>query len=72
LEKEGVEDVDGIIFGFFALSAILFFGTVHYFMAAQKPGMYPPKNILRRRAGVLGSGGVITLILGVLLWVAVK
>ncbi|MGM0846388.1 MAG: hypothetical protein ACQEUT_15545 [Bacillota bacterium] len=64
--------MDGIIFGFFALSLILFFGTVHYFMAAQKSGMYPPKNFLKRRAGVLGAGGVITLLLGILLWVAVR
>jgi hypothetical protein len=67
-----VGDVDGIIFGFFALSAILFFGMLHYIMAIQKPGMYPPKNILKRRAGVLGTGGVVALLLGILLWLAVK
>jgi hypothetical protein len=72
LRKERVEAVDGIIFGFFALSVILFFGMIHYFMATQKSGMYPPKNILRRRAGVLGTGGVIALLLGILLWLAAK
>ncbi|RIW35360.1 hypothetical protein D3H55_08170 [Bacillus salacetis] len=64
--------MDGIIFGFFALSAILFFGMIHYFMATQKTGVYPPKNILKRRAGVLGTGGIISLLLGILLWLAVK
>ncbi len=60
--------MDGIIFGFFALSGVLFLGMIHYFLATHKPGMYPPKKVLRKRAGVLASSGAFCLILGVLFW----
>ncbi|WP_335872023.1 hypothetical protein [Bacillus sp. 2205SS5-2] len=62
--------MNGVVFGFFALSIILFFGTFHYILASQKPGMYPPKNLLKRRASVLAGGGCIVFILGLLLWFA--
>ncbi|MGM0841199.1 MAG: hypothetical protein ACQEWE_10745 [Bacillota bacterium] len=64
--------MDGIIFGFFALCAVLFLSMVYNFISIQRPGMYPPKSILKKRAAIMGSGGVITFLIGVLLWVAVK
>jgi hypothetical protein len=58
--------MDGLIFGFFALSAVLFFGMLHYLSASRRPGMYPPKKILKKRAMVLGSSGGAALLLAIL------
>ncbi|MGR3763438.1 hypothetical protein [Rossellomorea sp. NS-SX7] len=62
--------MDGIIFGFFALSGVLFLCMVYNFIKIQRPGMYPPKNMLKRRASIMGTGGVITFLIGVLFWFA--
>ncbi|RLQ97294.1 hypothetical protein [Falsibacillus albus] len=59
--------MSGVIFCFYAISAVLFFGTFHYLIAIKRPGIYPPKNLMKKRAGVLGAGGIIVLILGLLL-----
>ncbi|KPL61525.1 hypothetical protein [Rossellomorea vietnamensis] len=64
--------MDGIIFGFFALSTVLFLSMVYNFISIQRPGMYPPKNILKKRATILGAGGLITFLIGILLWFAVS
>ncbi|PFA62571.1 hypothetical protein CN378_20315 [Bacillus sp. AFS015802] len=64
--------MDGIIFGFFALSGVLFLSMVYNFISIQRPGMYPPKNILKKRATILGSGGLITFLIGILFWFAVS
>ncbi|WP_064092135.1 hypothetical protein [Rossellomorea aquimaris] len=63
--------MDGIIFGFFALSGVLFLSMVYNFISIQKPGMYPPKNILKKRAAILGSGGLVTFLVGVFCWLIV-
>ncbi|MDE3838129.1 hypothetical protein C0966_01855 [Bacillus methanolicus] len=57
----------GIIFCFFVLSAVLLYGTIHYLIATKKPGVYPPKHVLKKRAGTLAAGGIAVLILGILL-----
>ncbi|XXM73987.1 hypothetical protein ACQ0QQ_08905 [Lysinibacillus sphaericus] len=62
--------MDGIIFGFFALSVVLFLSMVYNFIGIQRPGIYPPKNMLKRRAAMLGSGGVISFLIGILFWFA--
>ncbi|AIE59253.1 hypothetical protein [Bacillus methanolicus] len=59
--------MDGIIFGFFVLSAVLLIGTVLNLIATKKPGIYPPKYILKKRAGILAAGGIAVLFLGILL-----
>ncbi|MDQ0214757.1 hypothetical protein J2S13_001154 [Oikeobacillus pervagus] len=61
--------MDGVIFGLFALSAVFFFGMFHYIFALYRPGIYPPKNILKKRAGFLGMSGLVTFLIGVLLTV---
>ncbi|MEI5906452.1 hypothetical protein WAK64_05210 [Bacillus spongiae] len=64
--------MNGVVFGFFALSIVLFFGTFHYLLASQKPGMYPPKNIVKKRAVLLGSAGAIVFVIGLILWLFSK
>jgi hypothetical protein len=66
-DQKRSDGMGGIIFGFFAVSAILFFGTIHYIIASYRPGMYPPKNILKKRALVLAGGGAIMMLVGWLL-----
>jgi hypothetical protein len=59
--------MDGIIFGFFVVSACLLIGMIYYFIATKKPGVYPPKHVLKKRAGALGASGIAVLFLGILL-----
>lgn len=47
----------------FFISAILFFGTIHFWLAYKRPGVYPPKQVMKSRALTLaGAGGVLFLI----------
>jgi len=51
---------------FFAFSAILFFGTIRYLLELKRPGVYPPKQVLKKRAAVLAGGGGISLLVAVM------
>ncbi|MCM3767367.1 hypothetical protein [Neobacillus niacini] len=52
---------------FFILCAISFLGAGKYFMDLQRPGVYPPKQVLKKRAGTLAAGGGVCLLIGFLL-----
>ncbi|WP_246234454.1 hypothetical protein [Bacillus aquiflavi] len=56
----------GVTFILFSISIVLFLGTLYYLLAAQKSGVYPPRQVLRKRAGVLAGGGVFFLTLGII------
>lgn len=56
-----------VIVTFFILCAILFFGTFKYLVDLKKPGVYPPKRELRKRAAALAVGGGICLLLALML-----
>ncbi|MGX1265039.1 5-bromo-4-chloroindolyl phosphate hydrolysis protein [Rossellomorea marisflavi] len=60
--------MDGIIFGFFALSVILVISMVYNIMSFKRPGIYPPKSILKKRAGMMGTAGAASLVIGSILW----
>jgi hypothetical protein len=64
--KEGTE-MDGIIFGLFALSAVLLFGAFYNTISLKKPGFYPPKKILKKRAALLAASGFLGFLLGMFL-----
>ncbi len=51
----------------FFLGAILLIGTLYYIASFQRPGIYPPKKVLRQRALTLGVAGLIFIIIGVLI-----
>ncbi len=48
----------------FFISSILFFGTIHYWIAYKKPGVYPPKPVLRNKALTLAAAGAVLLGVG--------
>ena len=50
----------------FLVSIAFFVGAVHNLLALNKPGMYPPKALLRKRAGSLAGGGAIFLLIGII------
>lgn len=52
----------------FLISIVFFAGAVHNLLALKKPGMYPPKALLRKRAGSLAGGGAILLVIGVIFY----
>lgn len=40
-------------------------GAAYNFFALKKPGIYPPKKVLRKRAGFLAAGGALFLLIGI-------
>jgi hypothetical protein len=47
----------------FILSAVLLFGTSKFLLDLTRPGVYPPKQVIKKRALALaGSGGICLLI----------
>jgi hypothetical protein len=50
----------------FILSGAFFIGMFKCMVNIHKPGIYPPKKRLKRRAGILAAGGGILLILGMI------
>lgn len=48
----------------FFISFAFFAGAVHNLLALKKPGVYPPKVILRKRVVSLAGGGGVLLLLG--------
>ncbi|MGM7682795.1 hypothetical protein ACSVDA_11645 [Cytobacillus sp. Hm23] len=47
----------------FVLSLLFFVGMINYFSLIQRAVAYPPKQILRQKAAVLGGGGCVCLLL---------
>lgn len=56
----------------FIIGALLLVGMIHYFLAHQRPGIYPPKRILKQRAVTLGGVGTLFIILGLLFMASLK
>lgn len=48
----------------FIISAILLMAACHYLLAFLKPGVYPPKQVLKGKALILGCAGAILLFIG--------
>jgi hypothetical protein len=61
---KGGSRLDGIIFGLFALSIVLLFGAVYNALSIKRPGFYPPKKVLKRRAVLLAVVGGAGILLG--------
>ncbi|MBS4177505.1 hypothetical protein [Lederbergia citrea] len=57
---------------FIMIGIILLVGMLHFLAAHQRPGIYPPKRILRQRAITLGGAGFVFFIIGMLLAVLAK
>ncbi|MDM5328373.1 hypothetical protein [Neobacillus sp. CF12] len=51
----------------FLLSVLLFIGAIWNTLAVKRPGFYPPKQILKKRALALAGGGGIFLIVAMIL-----
>ena len=49
------------------MSAILIMTALHFVLALIKPGVYPPKKVLKARALTFGSAGGILLLIGVII-----
>ncbi|MEH7436311.1 hypothetical protein V7182_02350 [Neobacillus drentensis] len=52
---------------FFILSAILLLGTIKHFLDISKPGVYPPKQVIKKRAAALAGGGIVCLLVALML-----
>lgn len=55
-----------IVIIFFIFSAILFMGAFKCFLDLTRPGVYPPKLMLKKRAAALIGGGGIFLLIAVI------
>ncbi|MGD6844329.1 hypothetical protein ACQCVH_17690 [Bacillus infantis] len=49
----------------FALCGVLFLGAVYYVLASKKPGVYPPKSILKEKGSGACGGGSCFLSAGI-------
>jgi hypothetical protein len=56
-----------VIFIFWGISLVLFSGMIHFFLASKRPGVYPPRNILKKRSVTLALGGTLFLCMGIVL-----
>jgi hypothetical protein len=54
----------------FIASFIFFVGVIHNLLGLKKPGIYPPKQLLRKRAGSLAVGAVFFLLIGIVFYAA--
>ncbi|PTY83646.1 hypothetical protein B5V90_17130, partial [Heyndrickxia sporothermodurans] len=61
MEKE-VWVLSGIIFCLLLICICFLIGSIYTFLKYQRPGVYPPKKILKQRIVFLGSGGIISLL----------
>ena len=52
---------------FFIISAILLFGTLKNLFELKRPGVYPPKQVLKKRAAGLTGFACISLLVALLL-----
>ncbi|KAB2337133.1 hypothetical protein F7731_05775 [Cytobacillus depressus] len=53
---------------FFTIGFVFLAGGIYCMLAMRKPGFYPPKYILKKRAAALGAGGTVLLLLGVIMY----
>ncbi|MEH7276957.1 hypothetical protein [Neobacillus vireti] len=51
----------------FLLSLLLFASAIWNILSLKRPGFYPPKQVLKKRASSLAGGGALFLILSILL-----
>jgi hypothetical protein len=51
----------------FLLSILLFAGAIWNALGLKRPGFYPPKQVLKKRAAVLAGSGVIILLVSIIL-----
>ncbi|RFU64400.1 hypothetical protein D0469_18690 [Peribacillus saganii] len=54
-------------YALFTICFLFFAGMIHFLLSAERPGIYPPKKLLRKRAGFLGLGGALLLVIAVLI-----
>lgn len=59
--------LDGVMFGIFSLGIVLVLSAIYNLLAIKKPGFYPPKTLLKKRAMIFASGGVIAILIGIIL-----
>ncbi|MEK3887524.1 hypothetical protein [Bacillus sp. FSL K6-3431] len=56
----------------FFLGTILLSGMLYFAASHRRPGIYPPKKLLKQRALTLGGAGFIFIIIGVLIALSIK
>ncbi|MBS4188774.1 hypothetical protein KHA94_00890 [Bacillus sp. FJAT-49705] len=57
----------GLTAGVFTIGAVLIAGGIYFILAITKPGVYPPKYILKKRAVSLAAGGIAFLLIGIIM-----
>lgn len=62
----------GVMLFTFILGALLLMGMLHNAAAHRRPGIYPPKRVLRQRAITLGGAGLVFIFIGILIAMSIK
>jgi hypothetical protein len=65
--NKGVSRITAAII-LFIISAFLFIITLHYGLGVLKPGVYPPKQVLKSKAITLGCAAGILLLIAIIIF----
>ncbi|MBY0123075.1 hypothetical protein [Bacillus sp. S/N-304-OC-R1] len=60
--------MSGISAFFFTIGTLLIAGGIYFMLAIKKPGFYPPKYILKKRAASFGAIGIVLLLMGAFMY----
>ncbi|AKP46303.1 MULTISPECIES: hypothetical protein [Bacillus] len=59
----------GVLFFAVILDFLLFLGLCRSLLLLSRPGIYPPKKMVKKRVGALGAGTVFVFVIIILLYV---
>lgn len=62
----------GIMIFFIIVGVMSLVGMLYNIVAYQRPGIYPPKRVIKQRALALGGVGFALFLIGILLSLVVK
>ncbi|WP_052342781.1 hypothetical protein [Bacillus sp. EB01] len=55
---------------FFALSALSIVGCLYFGISYAKGGMYPPRQLLKKKTAGMAAGAAVFLLMGTVVWLA--
>jgi hypothetical protein len=59
-----------VLFFTVILDFLLFFGLCHSLLLLSRPGIYPPKKLVKKRVSALGAGTILLFVIIILLYVS--
>jgi len=67
IQSRGNKGMKTAALTFLILSVIMLFGTLKYLVELKRPGVYPPKQVIKKRAAGLAGFACICLLFALML-----